>query len=224
VGAVGSDSGQVDVAPPQRGATDGSVVPPPQDAPVTPPPPPVDAGGAVDVPGAVDVAADRPVVVVDAGPDVIGGRVCQVANPNCPAGTYCMSANCNTGTCVVAPTSDQESPLCGCDRFTYWNGAVAAANAASIRVAGACPTGVACGGNAAVDCAAPAVCNLEQASALTCNVNNPAGRCWVLPATCPAPVAGAAPTTRRCNANNCQAVCDLIMNARAYFVDPTCPP
>jgi hypothetical protein len=223
VGVVGSDAGPADVAPPQRGAADGpSVLPPPPDAPTTPPPP-VDAV-AVDVPTAVDVAVERPGMMVDAAPDVIVARTCQVANPNCPAGSYCMSANCVTGTCVVAPTSDQESPLCGCDRFTYWNGAVAAANAASIRIAGACPAGVTCGGNAGVVCAGPAICNLEQASAIACNVNNPTGRCWVLPDTCPALPAGTTPTTRRCNSNNaCQTVCDLITSGRAYFVDPTCP-
>ena len=218
VGVVGADGGQADLPPPQRGPTDTALPPPPQDA-TTPPPPPVDAPVAV-----VDAPADRPVVVVDAAPDLIVGRACQVANPNCPAGSYCMSATCGaTGACVVAATSDQESPLCGCDRFTYWNGAVAAANAAAIRAAGACPAGVACGGVAGVDCAAPAICNLEQASAVACNFNNPTGRCWVLPDACP-PALGIGPTTRRCNTNNaCQSVCDLITAGRTYFVDPTCP-
>ena len=216
VGLMGADGGgAADTAPPQRGTTDaptvGEVGPPPVDAIV-------DLGRTIDVP-----PAERPVVVVDAAPEVPVTIPCQVANNNCPTGTYCLAPNCATGTCVAAPAaSDVQTPVCGCDRLTYWNLSLAASNAASVRVEGACPTGIACGGPAGTGCPTGALCNLQQASAVACNINNPTGRCWVLPDTCPA--GGVAPTTRRCNSNNaCQTVCALITAGRTFFVDQTCP-
>jgi hypothetical protein len=221
VGLIGPDgSSSADAAPPLRGATDaptvGEVAPPP-------PPPPVDA--AVDLGRPIDAPpAERPVVVVDAAPEVPVAIPCQVANNNCPTGTYCLAPNCATGTCVAAPAaSDVQAPVCGCDRLTYWNLSLAASNTASVRVEGACPAGIVCGGAAGTACPTGALCNLQQASAVACNINIPTGRCWVLPDTCP-PAGAVAPTTRRCNSNNaCQTVCALITAGRPYFVDQTCP-
>jgi hypothetical protein len=195
-------------APPQRGSVDGG----------PPPPPPMDAPVVV-----VDAAPDR-ITVVDTGPPDLGITMpCTVANNNCPEGFYCASANCTTGVCTAAPASSDEEPVCGCDRLTYWNTSIAAANGASVRAAGACAAGTACSANNP-NCPAPALCNLEQPSAAGCNLLNPGGRCWVLPDTCPPQAAGTTPTTRRCNNNNaCQTRCNLITNARTFFVDPTCP-
>ncbi len=222
VGIMGPDgSTAVEIGPPQRGASDGAAI----GEVVPPPPPPVDAA-PVDLGRSTDVPpADRPVVVVDAGPpDVPVVIPCQVANNNCPTGTYCQSANCITGTCVAAPAaSDLQVPVCGCDRITYWNLSLAVSHDVAVRGDGACAVGLVCGGAAGTDCPGDALCNLEQASAAGCNLNNPAGRCWVLPATCPA-AGGVLPTTRRCNSNNaCQTVCTLITAGRTYFTDPTCP-
>jgi hypothetical protein len=221
VGMMDSDgSTAVEIGPPQRGASDGAAI----GEVVAPPPPPVDA--AVDLGRSTDVPIDRPVVVVDAGPPDVPPVViaCQVANNSCPAGTYCLSANCTTCTCVAAPAaSDVEAPVCGCDRLTYWNLSLAVSHAVSVRTDGACPAGLACGGVAGTDCPTGALCNLEQANAVGCNLNSPAGRCWVLPATCPA-AGGVQPTTRRCGGNNtCQTVCALITAGRSYFTDLTCP-
>ncbi len=204
--------------PPQRGQVDSSVA-----VVDTAPPPPMDATVVVDVPAARDVPVDR-IVVVDSGPpDIVVSVPCTVANNNCPAGTYCASANCTTGVCTAAPASADETPVCGCDRVTYWNTSIAAANGASVRVTGACPNGIACSVNNP-DCPTPAMCNLEQANTAGCNLNNPTGRCWVLPATCPPLAAGTMATTRRCNSNNaCQSRCSLIVAGRTYLVDPTCP-
>lgn len=208
-------------APPQRGSVDGSMTI--VDSGPPPPPPPMDAPVVVDVPVARDVQPDR-INVVDTGPPDLGVTMpCTVANNNCPEGFYCQSANCMTGVCTAAPASTDEDPVCGCDRLTYWNTSIAAANGASVRVAGACPAGVACSANNP-NCPAPALCNLEQPSAAGCNLLNPGGRCWVLPDTCPPQAAGTTPATRRCNSNNaCQTRCNLILNARTFMVDPTCP-
>ena len=184
----------------------------------------VDVGRTPDVAPPVDAPVDRP-RIVDAAPDIVATIPCQVANNSCPAGTYCQSANCATGTCVAAPASDQEDPVCGCDRLTYWNTSLAASNGASVRVAGACPAGVACGGANGINCPAGSLCNLEVADVVACTMNNPAGRCWVLPANCPPVLTTDPPGTRRCNNATapCQSVCALITAGRVYFVDPTCP-
>jgi hypothetical protein len=183
----------------------------------------MDAPVAVDVPVARDVAVDR-ITVVDSGPpDIVVSIPCTVANNNCPDGTYCASPNCVTGVCTAAPASTDETPVCGCDRLTYWNTSIAATNGAAVRVAGECPAGIACTVNNPT-CPMPALCNLEQTTAAGCNLNNPAGRCWVLPDTCPPLAAGTTATTRRCNSNNaCQSSCTLIQNGRTFFTDPTCP-
>ncbi len=204
--------------PPQRGQVDSSV-----GNLDTGSPPPIDAPVVVDVPAAPDVPVDR-ITVVDSGPpDGVVGMPCTVANNNCPDGFYCLSANCVSGVCTAAPASTDETPVCGCDRLTYWNTSIAAANGAAVRVTGACPAGVACNVSNP-NCPTPAMCNLEQANTAGCNLNNPAGRCWVLPDTCPPQAATAMPTTRRCNSNNmCQTRCSLILSGRTFLVDPTCP-
>jgi hypothetical protein len=176
----------------------------------------------MDATAVVDVPVDRIAVVDTGAPDVVVGAPCTVANNNCPDGFYCQSANCVTGVCTAAPASAEENPVCGCDRLTYWNTSIAAANGAAVRTTGACPAGVACSANNPV-CPMPALCNLEQTTVAGCNLVNPPGRCWVMPDTCP-PVAAGTATTRRCNSNAaCQSSCTLIMNARTFFIDPTCP-
>jgi hypothetical protein len=232
VGLVTPDSGVgADVAPPQRGQTDGAInldvsTTPVDTGTTPPPPPPIDASVAMDA--QPDRAADTGTVtpVVDAGTDVNLGRACQVVNPNaCPAGSYCLSANCVTGNCVVAPVSAQASPVCGCDRITYWNAAVAATAGNGVRVDGACPAGVACGGIAALNCPNGSFCNFQVANATACNGADIGGRCWALPDVCPLQPAGTAPTNRRCTGNTaCMTMCEMIRNERIYFTDATCPP
>jgi len=188
--------------------------------------PPVDVAPPVDL---RPPTPDTGVVVVDAAPDVTLGQRCNVATGNCPAGQYCFSASCGVaGNCVVADTTAQQDPLCGCDRITYWNGAVAAATNASIRAAGACPANLsmACNTTLAGQCPAGSMCNLEQENDQAC-VANATGRCWTLPNNCPALPAGTLPNTRRCvggGANTpCMSVCDLISAGRIFRVDDTCP-
>lgn len=233
VGMEGSDARTgVEVPPPVRGGTDASVGQTP-DTPTTTPPPPVDAG--VDLAPAVDLRPPPPdvgvslpdlgVVVMDAGPDLVLGQRCNVALGNCPNGSYCYAPNCGVnGNCVVAETTAQQDPLCGCDRITYWNAAVAAASNASIRGAGACPANLDtnCGGALGAQCPNGSLCNLQQENAAAC-VANATGRCWTLPANCPALPA----STRRCVGGGvnapCQSECDLITAGRVFRVDDTCP-
>jgi len=212
VGTLGVDDGNS--APPQRGSIDAPVVVVDSGTP----PPRMDASVIVDVPVARDVAVDT------GGPDLVVATPCTIVNgdSNCPGGSYCQSANCLTGVCVAAPPSTDENPVCGCDRLTYWNASIAAANGASVRGTGACTNNIVCSANNPNNCPTPSLCNLEQTAA-GCNLANPGGRCWVLPDTCP-PLAAGTATTRRCNSNNaCQSRCTLIMNGRTFFEDPTCP-
>jgi hypothetical protein len=225
----------VEVPPPVRGGTDASVGQTPDTATTTPPPP---GDSGIDLAPAVDLRPRRPdagvtppdlgVMGMDAAPDVVLGQRCNVQLGNCPNGSYCYAPACGVnGNCVVAETTAQQDPLCGCDRITYWNGAVAAASNASIRGAGACPADLdtICGG-ANPPCPNGSVCNLQQENAAAC-MANAAGRCWTLPANCPALPAGSMPSTRRCvggGANApCQSVCDLIAADRVFRVDDTCP-
>jgi hypothetical protein len=214
VGTLGPDAGS---SAPQRGPVDASVIVVDTGAP--PPPPPIDA------PSARDVAMDRITVVDTGAPDVIVGTPCTIVNGNnnCADGFYCQSANCMTGVCVAAPPSTEENPVCGCDRLTYWNASIAAANGASVRATGTCANNIVCSANNPNTCPTPSICNLEETAA-GCDLVNPGGRCWVLPDTCPPLPAGTTATTRRCNSNNaCVSRCTLIMNGRTFFEDPTCP-
>jgi hypothetical protein len=232
----------VDLPPSMRGPTDGSVDQVPDSATIpdtsTLPPPPADAATDVarDVARPVDVAppvdvrtTDVGMTVMDAAPDLVLGQRCNVALGNCPNSSYCYAPACGAnGNCVAADTGAQQDPLCGCDRITYWNGAVAAASNASIRALGACPAdlGTACGAGVAAQCPLGSQCNLEQANDAAC-VANATGHCWTLPAACPALPAGTRPTTRRCvggGANPpCMSACDLISAGRIFRVDDTCP-
>jgi hypothetical protein len=225
----------VELPPPVRGNVDATVGSTPDTATTPPPPPPVDAGvdlaRPVDVAPPVDLrpAVDTGVMVVDAAPDVTLGQRCSVATGNCPAGSYCFAPNCGVnGNCVVADTTAQQDPLCGCDRITYWNGAVAAATNASIRAAGACPANLstACAAQLGGQCPVGSLCNLQQDSAAAC-LASATGRCWTLPAICPALPAGTTANTRRCvggGANApCTSACELITAGRIFRVDDTCP-
>ena len=214
VGMLGPDAGS---SAPQRGPVDASVIV--IDSGTPPPPPPIDAPSARDVP------IDRITVVDTGAPDLIVGTPCTIVNGNnnCADGFYCQSANCMTGVCVAAPPSTEESPVCGCDRLTYWNASIAAANGASVRATGTCANNIVCSANNPNTCPEPSICNLEETTP-GCNLVNPGGRCWVLPDTCPPLPAGTTATTRRCNSNNaCVSRCTLIMNGRTFFEDPTCP-
>jgi len=222
----------VELPPSMRGTVDASAGSSPDTA--TPPPPPVDAGPDLARPADVAPPVDlRPapdlVVVVDATPDVVLGARCNVAQGNCPDGSFCFAPNCGVnGNCMVADTTAQQDPVCGCDRITYWNGAVAAANNASIRAVGACPVNLstACGGALGTQCPAGSICNLAQENAAAC-IAAAAGRCWTLPATCPALPAGTLPSTRRCVGGGgnspCLSVCELITTGRVFRADDTCP-
>ena len=217
----------VELPPPVRGGTDASVGQAPDTPTTTPPPPPVDSG--VDLAPAVDLRPPPPdvgVMAMDAAPDVMLGARCNVAQGNCPNGSYCSAPNCGVnGNCVVADTTVQRDPMCGCDRITYWNGAVAAANNASIRAAGACPANLAtaCGGAPGTQCPAGSLCSLEQENAAACAAFA-TGRCWTLPNACPA---GTPADSRRCVGGGgnapCQSACDLILAGRIFRVDDTCP-
>jgi hypothetical protein len=187
--------------------------------------PPVDGAPPLD-----GRASDVGMMVMDAAPDLVLGARCNVVLGNCPNGSYCYAPTCGVnGNCVVADTGAQQDPLCGCDRITYWNGAVAAASNAGIRAVGACPVDLstACGAALGALCPVGSQCNLEQANAAAC-VANATGRCWTLPATCPALPAGTRPNTRRCvggGANPpCTSTCELISAGRTFRVDDTCPP
>jgi hypothetical protein len=208
------------MGPPQRGMIDAArsdgatdLLPPPADSAVDSTRPPADGAGPPP--------ADAGVPPADAG----SGAPCLAAAANaCPAGSYCSAPNCVSGVCVVAASNDTLAPVCGCDQVTYWNASVAARRATGVRSPGACSPGLTCGGIASLNCPSRAVCNLEVPSAAACVTADLGGRCWELPTGgCPAVAAGVGPNTRRCNANQCADLCQLINAEQPFYVDNSCP-
>jgi hypothetical protein len=159
----------------------------------------------------------------DAGVVADGGSCDPNAKEPCGALSYCKSSDCVTGVCAPRPAeaSNAESPVCGCDGFTYWNDNVAASRGASVRSSGACAPGVACGGGGGATCADGFSCNLHVPGVGGCAALVVSGTCWALPTTCPTILIG--PNTRACASPTCEGRCALVRKQAVYYEDNTCP-
>jgi hypothetical protein len=155
-----------------------------------------------------------------------GGASCAFSldtNP-CPVGQYCDSPGCHAqGTCVPQPTSAAmtRDPVCGCDKFNYWNAEVAAQRGASVSATGECAAPVTCGGFAARPC--PGLfgsCSSKVPSGQLCSASEAVGACWALPDTC---AAENAPQSRQCLSLSCNDACSLIRSEQRWYDDDTCP-
>jgi hypothetical protein len=123
--------------------------------------------------------------VLATGPCPCGGS----SGPTCSTpGQFCQFAmgTCSmpnpAGTCIDPPTATQCStspnPVCGCDKKTYTNACMAAANKASIASMGPCP----CEGPGGVPCASTEYCSYTTVGA--CLQPGLSGVCVPRPTTC----------------------------------------
>jgi hypothetical protein len=144
---------------------------------------------------------------------IIGGA-CDLAHPDaCGGGAYCLVTTCTdsaAGMCVKLQGDAQAfAPVCGCDRLTYWSGAVAAAQKVAVRVSDQCATGIACtpGSTACKVDRVQGYCYITAETATQCSATPPpGGTCWVLPASC----MNTPGTGIGCTDHTCKTQCDLI--------------
>jgi hypothetical protein len=121
--------------------------------------------------------------------------------------------------CLVRPEQQslELTPVCGCDRVTYWNSTIAAAHGANVAATGKCgATASVC--TRSVGCAGEAKCDLEQP--LVCSLGDVKGTCWQLPKSC---TGTNGPTVRRCNNQQCTSLCSAIVDERQFVPGTGCP-
>lgn len=160
--------------------------------------------------GPVDAASDAPV-------PCNGSTTAQ-----CGVGFYCDAPGCGLGTCKPAPAeTSTKTPICGCDGVTYWNATVAQNHGVTPQSAGACQPSKTCGGFANIKCPAGTKCNFKQPNQQGCQISDPTGECWGLPAQCPQIVIG--PQQRECGSQKCTEECAVIKSGVTWFSDNTCP-
>lgn len=158
----------------------------------------------------------------DAPSDDAGGP-CDARDPNsCPAGLFCLTETCTSGTCAPLPAQVPEvEPVCGCDGVTYWNSSVAAHARMAVKEKGLCPPGPAkpCGGVSGGQCKPGQSCSLEQKVAADCSTTGPQGRCWQLPPTCPSGLgASNGLGFMQCGGpDKCAPLCDLIRAGQPFY-------
>ncbi|MBX3265066.1 MAG: hypothetical protein KF782_35670 [Labilithrix sp.] len=160
----------------------------------------------------------------DGGGAVASGARC-VRSSECGEGSFCDRRQCNApaGTCEPYPVScdDEERPVCGCDGVTYWNDCLRRAAGAPGARADECDVESARCGPSGSTCPEGAVC------AMLVGFGGPgkpacrgpaAGRCWVLPAICPAQ--GRADRWDECATNEgalrCLDTCSAIRSGRTF--------
>jgi hypothetical protein len=171
-----------------------------------------------------DAPPDAPSDANDAGFDA--GDVAVPCNGSttgqCGPGFYCKATACGLGTCAPAPLeTSAKNPICGCDGVTYWNETVAQNHGVSTQTNGECKPAKTCGGFANLKCPTGANCNFKQTSSAGCQISDPTGECWGLPAQCPQVVIG--PQTRQCGQQKCTEACALIKSGAIWYDDLGCP-
>jgi hypothetical protein len=155
-----------------------------------------------------------------------GGCQWSTSNP-CGNGFYCKAPGCGAGSCEPIPTmtDSAKSPVCGCDGVHYWNSATAGNLGMSIGSMGVCTQDVFCGGFGNLACPNPQghSCSKLLSKNTECNISDPGGACWGMPATCLQ--IGFGGTWRSCASPQgvCQYECDARKLETTHYVDNTCP-
>jgi hypothetical protein len=159
------------------------------------------------------------------GPGDIGAT-CGNGN-GCKQGLYCKKAGCMPvdlpGQCAARPTqcAFADSPICGCDGFTYLNACIAEMNGQNVATqVGACKDGVAVRcmpGDKTCEIRPNGVCGVIIADHNACASMTITGKCWVIPAEC-------VPTGTHydsCDgAGKCIHTCDVVKDQRPYYPAP----
>lgn len=155
------------------------------------------------------------------------GAACVYGNDDCDAGLYCDASGCIMGTCAAvlagSSTTDDFTPVCGCDGVTYYNVTIAQSEGRAIAHGGACTDLEATPCTDVNPCDVGLFCNKMVAGAADCSAGTPTdpGVCWGLPPTCN--VSG--PHARSCPAGGfaCADTCSHIKAGVQWFDDNTCP-
>lgn len=143
------------------------------------------------------------------------GPAC-TSNDECPPNAFCDKPSCDApaGTCALRPLScdNQPSPVCACDRITYWNDCLRRQRGIASSVTGECRVGFACGGPAP-DCPGGASCARLLPFDARCEGPTP-GACWALPPSCPPE-----PDRERwtaCGGGACASTCEAIRSEQPF--------
>ncbi|MGH7269350.1 MAG: Kazal-type serine protease inhibitor domain-containing protein [Polyangiaceae bacterium] len=169
-----------------------------------------------------------------------GGLACGNAS-DCPPGSLCSMPSCGAteGVCAREPLrsacTETESPVCGCDKVTYYNDCLRLAAGVRAASPGACPFGA--GKPCTTTCEEGATCARVEPVALTpiltaiCSMPaaSPAsvpalwpGSCWVLPDACPPGARGDVRSFCPIGAQ-CLDTCTAIRTGGLYVNSQTCP-
>jgi hypothetical protein len=178
---------------------------------------------------ACSACATQEVVLLDlptgaatsAGP---AGKPC-VDNRDCPLSFFCGKDSCGAmlGRCDPLPLlCDADlGPSCGCDGVTYWNDCLRRLAGSAAGTKGECSQAAAlCGGMDARACPKGAICTRVSPVGV-CDPMEP-GRCWGLPANCPAEIAVRAQSCAP--ERGCVDLCSALKSAAPHTLAPACSP
>jgi len=127
-----------------------------------------------------------------AGGGVVGASC--LTDDTCDPGFYCKKTGCAAidvlGNCTIRPTEcdSSESPICGCDGFSYLNTCLAELNGQNVGARGACvDNAITCTPDADTCNARPnGFCGVLVTSQAACLSGSVTGKCWVVPEECQA--------------------------------------
>jgi len=148
-----------------------------------------------------------------------------LTSDTCDKGFYCKKAGCLAadvlGNCTSQPTEcdSSESPICGCDGFTYLNSCLAELNGQNVGPRGACvDNAVICTpGSDSCKARPNGFCGVLLTSQSACFSLSLTGKCWVVPEECQA----FNTHYDSCDGQGtCIHTCDAIKDGKPYVLVP----